>query len=135
MDEIVKVIKYAVYGYEFQSEEEAQSFKTFREKVIKASTLIAQQPDGNAEEGLDNTPEAVKRFEEAFVAIIAEFAPTIHEYYKATGLRGYIGRALSDGSSPYAKVLTRLYYDCVMCVGADNKTYGQPYFANQTFKK
>jgi len=124
------IIKYeAVDGALFATEQECIKYERFLDEAAKCAAYIKKSESGNDSVGLQNTEKNVELFNAAFRKLLEEYAPSLVEKWDECK-KGIIGRYLSDGSDVYYRRLDRLYYAGVLCVGDDNKSYGQPYYAN-----
>jgi hypothetical protein len=127
-----QVIKYkAKDGVEFDTDYDATNYENLLDRLERVRSVINEQENSNSDIGVENTQEAIDEFNETFRHILVDAAPELVEKWDANP-RGIIGRYLSDGDSAIYNALDRAYYRCVLCVGNNNKSYGQPYYANHS---
>lgn len=128
-----EIIKYkANDGVEFSNSLDALGYEKMLVEIKKLKSLISDQPDFNSSVGIQNSQENIKKFDESFRGLLIEYAPELAEKWDSNR-KGIIGRYLSDGNCPIYNKIYNVYVTCVLRVGSDNKTYGQPYYANQIY--
>lgn len=117
----------------FDTAEEAISYEYFCEQADSCMALILKNDDSNEPGGLQNSQQNIDKFMKKFRELLTLYDEDLLDKWDANP-RGIIGRYLLDGpGEPMYEKIGRVYSRGIMCVGKDNKSYGQPYFANQTY--
>jgi len=108
-------------GAEFDTAEEAALHEGLLLRLEEIGKLIIRTSSGNDTKGVQNTKENIIKFKWEFRKLLQGYDPEIVERWDADerGLQGFIDDRL-----------WKLYYS-FLCVGNDNKSYGQPAFVTQ----
>lgn len=116
-------------GKIFDTAEEAKSYEDFCRQADSCALLIIKNGNGNKPEGIENSQENIDEFMKEFRRLLTLYDTKLLDKWDANP-RGIIGRYLLDGrGSPMYMKIGSVYHHGIMCVGGDNKSYGQPYFA------
>ena len=126
---IIEVKRYIIDSYGFDKLETAQEFLSFYEKGEIANSYIKKNIDCHSKEGIENSEEALENFDRVFCELLESYKAEYSVLYFQCK-RGIIGRYLDDSQGQKGRLLNKLYFSNVSCVGEkDGKSYSQPYYA------
>lgn len=106
------------------TKEECEVYEKFLYHINEVEKFIKK----GTPQGVQNSIEDVENFFKCFRGLLELYAPSLINYWD-NNKHGIIGRFLSDSDNPIYEKLNKLYQHGVLCVGADLKSYDQPYNA------
>lgn len=123
----------AIDGHTFKTAEECEKYERLLAELKRINAMLRRAVDegcnfANGYGFVQQTPEALKRFDEAFAEFLAGYISqeTANLYSKCP--QGIVGRYLSDGGGAFYDAAYRLWVRRYS-IDEENREWGQPFYA------